>query len=133
MRNLYIFYQSNHLKAHLDENGNIQFINPDTEQQVYTLCRGFMKDASGQISNTLSYDLKETEQGLPGYTSSGQDWLNDAVRVYPVEIDPPIQASQDYFKNVHAFVDSAAPNLNNHLAAELPLEAFRKEIPIPHI
>ena len=65
------FYQSNHLKAHLDENGNIQFINPDTEQQVYTLCRGFMKDASGQISNTLSYDLKETEQGYQ-VTSSGQ-------------------------------------------------------------
>ncbi len=115
------FYQSNHLKAHLDENCNIQFINPDTEQQVYTLCRGFMKDASGQISNTLSYDLKETEQGYQVTLHLDKDWLNDAVRVYPVEIDPPIQASQDYFKNVHAFVDSAAPNLNNHLAAELPI------------
>ena len=72
-----------------------------------------MKDASGQISNTLSYDLKETEQGYQVTLHLDKDWLNDAVRVYPVEIDPPIQASQDYFKKVHEFVDRAAPKLNN--------------------
>ena len=45
-----------------------------------------MKDASGQISNTLSYDLKETEQGYQVTLHLDKDWLNDAVRVYPVEI-----------------------------------------------
>lgn len=114
-------YHSSQLKAYFNENGDIKFVNPDTKKQIYTLCRGFMKDASGQISNTLSYDLQETEQGYQVILHLDKDWLNDAARVYPVEIDPPIQASQDYFKNVHAFVDSAAPNLNNHLAAELPI------------
>ncbi len=92
------FYQSNHLKAHLDENGNIQFINPDTEQQVYTLCRGFMKDASGQISNTLSYDLKETEQGYQVTLHLDKIGSTMLCVYIPLEIDPPIQASQDYFK-----------------------------------
>ena len=47
---------------------------------------GFMKDASGQISNTLSYDLKETEQGYQVTLHLDKDWLNDAVRVYPVRL-----------------------------------------------
>ena len=91
------FYQSNQLKAFLNETGDIRFVNPDTPKQVYTLHRGFMKDAAGQISSTLLYGLKEVQDGYQVVIYLDKDWLNDDMRVYPIEIDPSIQAPQNYF------------------------------------
>ena len=111
------------LKPAFQEDGSILFLD-ENEKEVLKILPPFMRDAKGDVSVDIHYELIETE---PGYElhkvidENGLEWLKKAV--YPVVIDPSMQTFEDawessgltpygqYFQNLREYVNPA----NGHL------------------
>jgi len=83
----------NNLIAVLNADGSISLKNA-ADAIVYTIPRGYMYDANGQISEAVTYTL--TDLGNGKYTfgvTADPTWINAEGRAFPVTIDPPIISS----------------------------------------
>ena len=81
----------NNLVAELCEDGSIVIMDPDTEEVVYTIPKGYMYDAAGEYSDEVTYTL--TNGGNGKYTlavTADAEWVNAEGRAFPVTVDPTI-------------------------------------------
>ncbi|MBR7099289.1 MAG: RHS repeat protein, partial [Clostridia bacterium] len=88
--------QLNNLDAVLCEDGSVAISDPDTDEVVYMIPKGYMFDADGAYSDAVVYTL--TNGGSGKYTltvTADAEWINDESRTLPVTIDPPITVSSE--------------------------------------
>ena len=88
--------QLNNLDAVLCEDGSVAIADPDTDEVVYMIPKGYMFDADGAYSDAVVYTL--TNGGSGKYTLTvvaDAEWINDESRTLPVTIDPPITVSSE--------------------------------------
>lgn len=87
----------NNLEAVLCEDGSVAISDPDTNEVVYTIPKGYMFDANGEYSNAVTYTLTNGGNGKYALTvTADAEWINDEGRTFPVTIDPTIE-QDNYF------------------------------------
>ena len=92
----------NNLKPEVGENGKeLHFLSVDTEKVIFTIPAPNMKDAEGNVSEEIYYDI--TAVDATEYTFrviADANWLNAKERKFPVAVDPSIYNSEDekYFE-----------------------------------
>ena len=85
------------LEAVLCEDGSVAISDPDTDEVVYTIPKGYMFDAEGAYSDAVEYTLTNGGNGKYSLTvTADAEWINDEERVLPVTIDPTIE-QDNYF------------------------------------
>ena len=77
------------LEPELQEDGSILLFD-DADEVQYTIPAPYMWDAENVYSDTVSYELEETDDGWILTVCADENWLEDVERVYPVTIDPSI-------------------------------------------
>ena len=93
--------QLNNLEAVLCEDGSVAISDPDTDEIVYTIPRGYMFDANGEYSDAVEYTLTNGGNGKYSLTvTADAGWINDQERVFPVTVDPTIQYDNNNYSNV---------------------------------
>ena len=99
--------QLNNLEAVLCEDGSVAISDPNTEEVVYTIPRGYMFDTNGAYSDAVEYTLSSNGNGTYALiVAADAAWINAEDRVFPVTIDPPINASSDAGMT-DTYIDSA--------------------------
>jgi RHS repeat-associated protein len=83
--------QLNNLEAVLCEDGSVAISDPDTDEIVYTIPKGYMFDADGAYSEAVGYTLANGGNGKYSLTvTADAEWINVEERVFPITIDPTI-------------------------------------------
>ena len=101
----------NQLEATLCEDGSVAIADPDTNEVVYTIPKGFMYDANGAYSDDVTYTLQSQGNGIYTLTViADADWINAEERAFPVTVDPPINATSSASGVVDTYIDSANPS-----------------------
>ena len=101
----------NNLEAVLCEDGSVAISDPDTDEVVYTIPKGYMFDADGEYSDAVTYTL--TNGGNGKYTltvTADAAWINDEGRIFPVTVDPPINSTAYASGIVDTYIDSSNPS-----------------------
>lgn len=97
----------NHLEAVLCEDGSVSITDPDTDEVVYTIPKGYMFDADGAYSDGVSYTLENSGNGTCSLTITADEaWINDSERVFPVTVDPPIYSTSTTDNVIDTYIDS---------------------------
>lgn len=104
--------QLNNLEAVLCEDGSVAISDPDTDEVVYTIPKGYMFDANGEHSDAVEYTLTNSGNGKYALTvTADADWINDGGRAFPVTIDPPINGTTETAGIiVDTYIDSDNPS-----------------------
>lgn len=103
--------QLNNLEAVLCEDGSVAISDPDTDEIVYTIPKGYMFDADGEYSDTVTYTLTNGGNGKYSLTvTADAEWINDEGRALPVTVDPPINSTAYTSGIVDTYVDSDNPS-----------------------
>ena len=91
-RNSFTFeFSLNNLSAEMLEDGSVSIYDPESNEIIYCIPKGYMKDSSDEYSDKVYYNLEATGNGKYSLTViADQDWMNSPDLVYPVTIDPPI-------------------------------------------
>ena len=101
--------QLNNLAAVLCEDGSVAISDPETDEVVYTIPKGYMFDADGEYSDAVTYTLTNGGNGKYALTvAADTTWINAEGRAFPVTVDPPINASVDAGMT-DTYIDSATP------------------------
>ena len=107
--------QLNNLEAVLCENGSVAISDPDTDEIVYTIPKGYMLDANGEYSEAVEYTLTNGGNGKYSLTvTADAGWINDDSRAFPVTIDPPINSASNTSGVVDTYIDSNNPSTTYH-------------------
>ena len=81
----------NNLEAVLCEDGSVALQDPDTDEVVYTIPKGYMFDADGEYSDAVTYTLTNGGNGKYSLTvTADAEWMNDEGREFPVTVDPTL-------------------------------------------
>ena len=89
--------QLNNLEAVLCEDGSVAISDPDTDEVVYTIPKGYMFDANGEYSDAVTYALIDGGNGKYALTvAADNEWINDEGRAFPVTIDPTVSLISNY-------------------------------------
>ena len=84
--------KSDELYAVLNDDGSVSLRDKeDTEK--YRIPAPYMEDAAGAVSDAVAYTLTETKDGFILTVTADKTWMNAADRVFPVAIDPTLQAT----------------------------------------
>ena len=111
--------QLNNLEAVLCEDGSVAISDPDTDEIVYTIPKGYMFDANGEYSDAVEYTLTNGGNGKYALTvTADAEWINDEGRVFPVTIDPPITVNSNSMMT-DTYIDSANPIVTYYNATNL--------------
>ena len=103
--------QLNNLEAVLCEDGSVAISDPDTDEVVYTIPKGYMFDADGVYSDAVEYTLTNGGNGKYSLTVTADvEWINDEGRAFPVTVDPPINSTAYTSSVVDTYVDSDNPS-----------------------
>ena len=103
------------LTMELDAGGHaLNFKSEDNNKVIFRIPAPSMSDAKGTLSEEVYYDIAEKskdEYELQVVADSA--WLNEAVRAYPVSIDPTIMNErEDYIETYELREESRALNKN---------------------
>ena len=118
--------QLNGLTARSADDGTIQFVDP-SGVAVFSVPQGLAFDASGDLaSNTAPASAPVSVQLVPNadpavatlLVSVDPKWLSDPARVFPVTIDPSINASNGGLVSGDAYVSSAHTTTTYNGAAQ---------------
>lgn len=75
--------QLNNLEAVLCEDGSVAISDPDTDEIVYTIPKGYMFDANGEYSDAVTYTLTNGGNGKYALTvTANAEWINDEERAF---------------------------------------------------
>ena len=111
--------QLNNLEAVLCEDGSVAISDPDTDEIVYTIPKGYMFDADGAYSEAVGYTLANSGNGKYSLTvTADAEWINAEERVFPVTIDPPITVNSNSMMT-DTYIDSANPIVTYYNATNL--------------
>ena len=107
--------QLNNLTAELTQDGSVHICDPDSDELVYIIPKGFMVDANGAYSDAVTYSI--TDNGNGTYTMTvmaNSSWINDCERAFPITIDPTIEYDNyDYSSVVEStYVSSVVTSAN---------------------
>ena len=103
--------QLNNLEAVLCEDGSVAISDPNTDEVVYTIPKGYMFDADGAYSEAVEYTLTNSGNGKYSLTvTADAAWINDEGRTFPVTVDPPINSTPDKTNMVDTYIDSDNPS-----------------------
>ena len=106
--------QLNNLEAVLCEDGSVAISDPDTDEVVYTIPKGYMFDADGEYSDAVTYTLTNGGNGKYSLTvTADAEWINDEGRVFPVTVDPTL--SNPSYNTVDAQISSGSRYYNNEV------------------
>lgn len=101
----------NNLEAVLCEDGSVAISDPNTDEVVYTIPKGYMFDADGAYSEAVEYTLTNGGNGKYFLTvTADSEWINDEGRAFPVTVDPPINSTAYTSGVVDTYVDSDNPS-----------------------
>ena len=95
--------QTEGLNARLLENREIEFY--DEERTVFTMQAPYMFDSAGAESDAIAVTLEPQEDG--GYRltlTPDTAWLNSEARVYPVTVDPTVEANNAASNLEHNYI-----------------------------
>ncbi len=111
----FIIKQEN-VTAQLDEaEKTISFVSKETGEEVFFIPAPFMADANGEVSTSVTYDLKAKENGEAVLTvSADRDFMNDESRAFPVVIDPEIQLSGSSAMTVYSWNNGQMSSASKH-------------------
>ena len=104
------------LEPELQEDGSILLLDEAYEVQ-YTIPAPYMWDSENVYSDSVFYELEETDDGWVLAICADENWLEDEERSYPVTIDPTFNkyaSSMDFSvsaekKTPSTSADSAVP------------------------
>lgn len=103
--------QLNNLEAVLCEDGSVAISDPDTDEVVYTIPKGYMFDADGEYSDAVEYTLTNGGNGKYSLTvTADTEWINTEGRAFPVTVDPPINVTTDASSMIDTYVSQSSPN-----------------------
>ena len=106
--------QLNNLEAVLCEDGSVAISDPDTDEIVYTIPKGYMFDADGAYSEAVGYTLANGGNGKYSLTvAANAEWINDEERAFPVTIDPTL--SNPSYNISDAQISSGSRNYSNEV------------------
>ena len=112
--------QLNNLEAVLCEDGSVAISDPDTDEVVYTIPKGYMFDANGEYSDGVAYTLTDGGNGKYALTVTADvAWINDEGRAFPVTVDPPINVTTDASSMIDTYVSQSSPNGTFYLNTQL--------------
>lgn len=112
--------QLNNLEAVLCEDGSVAISDPDTDEVVYTIPKGYMFDADGAYSEAVEYSLTNGGNGKYSLTvTADAEWINDEGRAFPVTVDPPINVTTDASSMIDTYVSQSSPNGTFYLNTQL--------------
>ena len=81
----------NNLVASLNEKNEIIISDSSTSEIVYLIPAPIMWDANDVYSDDIAVSLTDNNNGKYTLTiTPDQNWMDDANRIYPITIDPPI-------------------------------------------
>lgn len=84
----------NNLVASLNEKNEIIISDSSTSEIVYLIPAPIMWDANDVYSDDIAVSLTDNNNGKYTLTiTPDQNWMDDANRIYPITIDPPIYTS----------------------------------------
>jgi RHS repeat-associated protein len=87
------------------DSGGVQLL--DAEGRVgFSIAAPFMRDARGELSRGVAYDLRRDDTGWTLGIRPDRDWLENPNRQFPVEVDPTVYIAPQ----VDCHVDSATPS-----------------------
>ena len=120
--------QLNNLEAVLCEDGSVAISDPDTDEIVYTIPKGYMFDANGEYSDAVEYTLTNGGNGKYSLTvTADAEWINAEERVFPVTIDPPITVNSNSMMT-DTYIDSANPSVTYYNATNLKVGRTASDI-----
>ena len=79
--------QLNNLTAELTQDGSVHICDPDSDELVYIIPKGFMVDANGAYSDAVTYSI--TDNGNGTYTMTvmaNSSWINDCERAFQLQL-----------------------------------------------
>ncbi len=100
----------NNLKAKKNSDGSIYIYDPETDENVYVIPKGYMYDSVGKYSDEVSYSL--TDCGNNKYimtVTADSEWINDDARVFPIVIDPTVSEISGSSNTIDTYVDESVP------------------------
>ena len=120
--------QLNNLEAMLCEDGSVAISDPDMDEVVYTIPKGYMYDATGEYSDAVEYTLTNGGNGKYSLTvTADAEWINAEERVFPVTIDPPITVNSNS-QMTDTYIDSANPIVTYYDATNLKVGRTASDI-----
>ncbi|MBO5111334.1 MAG: RHS repeat-associated core domain-containing protein [Clostridia bacterium] len=110
----------NNLDVELCEDGSIVITDPDTEEVVYTIPKGYMYDAADEYSDAVTYTLDASNNGKYSLTvTADAEWINAEGRAFPVTVDPPINVTTNASYMTDTQITDTAPNTTYYSSTEL--------------
>ena len=95
--------------------GRIGFVSNENGKEVFHIPAPFMKDADGQQSTGVYYELKDTASGDVQLTVvADSDWINAEERAFPVTIDPQINVTSDSDITMYSWRNGVMTNNTLH-------------------
>lgn len=72
-------------------------LRDEVGEVVYTLSAPYMTDATGTVSEAMTYKIIDTQnKHITVELTADNDWLADETREFPVMVDPSIETNQVY-------------------------------------
>ena len=74
-----------------EEEKRVVFRENESGKEVFIIPAPYMRDAKGEISTGVFYEMKASGEGQYSFTvTADSEWINAEERAYPVEIDPQV-------------------------------------------
>ena len=91
----FIIKCENVLPVYRKDEKKVSFYDEESKDEVFSIPAPFMKDAKGEISTDVDYDIEELDEENIRFTViANAEWINSETRMFPVCIDPQINISQ---------------------------------------
>ena len=95
------------LTASINEDGEVVFSNGT--EVIFTIWAPYMYDSADELSEEIEVDLADNGNGAYTVTlTPDAEWLNDEARVYPITIDPDVNAGTDQTNGIDNSVEQGS-------------------------
>ncbi len=110
----------NSLVPTICDDGSVDLNDETSGNTVLVIPAGYMYDADGASSYAVSYSIVHTSGKKYRLTvTADAEWLNADERVYPVTIDPTVEAFKTTVTTYDTYITQNAPDLNDYTRFEL--------------
>lgn len=116
----YVFeIKTNKLEVRENGDGSIAFVTQDTGEVLYTIPAMYMTDAAGNVSDAVTFSLSTKNKKSILTITADTEWINGEDRVFPVTIDPTLEASSastgaETFSVGNQYVAKGNPNTTHN-------------------
>lgn len=97
----------------LNDDGSISLNDENTGETQLVIPKGIMSDANYAVSDDVTYSIEHKNGKKYTLTvTADAEWINSEDRVFPVKIDPSVEAFNTMAETYDTYINESVPNGN---------------------